>query len=147
MKTQKPNVKYIEWRSPEELHEASLNWLSELKFIKDEQHFLDELIENYTLQLISKKIFDRSKKVVNDLANKRKNIDPLLKRIINHCNTLTILVDGEDQPAEEKQYKEDHRLLLIEVSDYLNNYKDIKRKIFELIKTIMKQSKQKRLLN
>ncbi len=147
MKTQKPNVKYIEWRSPEELHEASLNWLSELKFIKDEQHFLDELIENYTLQLISKKIFDSSKKVVNDLDNKRKNIDPLLKRIINHCNALTILVDGEDQPAEEKQYKEDHRLLLIEVSDYLNNYKDIKREIFELIKTIMKQSKQKRLLN
>ncbi len=147
MKPKKPNVKYVEWRSPEELHEASLNWISELKFIKDEQHFLDELIKNNTLQLISGKTFEKSKKIINDLSKKRKVIEPLLKRIINHYNELTILVDGIDQPVEEKKYKEDHRELLVDVSEYLNDYKDIKRSIFDLIKVIMKQSKQKRLLN
>ncbi|GAA4272862.1 hypothetical protein U6A24_06235 [Aquimarina gracilis] len=147
MKPKKPNVKYIEWRSPEELHEASLHWISELKFIKDEQHFLDELIENNTLQLISGKTFEKSKKVVDDLVQKRKAIEPLLKRIINHYNELTILVDGIDQPAEEKKYKVDHGKLLEEVSEYLIAYKEIKRSIFDLIKMIMKQSKQKRLLN
>ncbi len=147
MKAKLPNVKYIEWRSPEELHEASLNWVSELKFIKDEQHFLDELIENYSLQLISEKTFEKSKKLVNELSQKRKDIDPLLKKIINHLNELTLLVDGIDEPKKEKQYKEDHRLLLVEVSKYLDHYKQMKRKVFELIKNIMKQSKQKRLLN
>ncbi|MBQ0734788.1 hypothetical protein [Aquimarina celericrescens] len=147
MKSKKPNVKYVEWRSPEELHEASLHWISELKFIKDEQHFLDELIEDNTLQLISGETFEKSKQVVNDLSKKRKVLEPLLKKIINHYNELTILVDGVDQPAEEKEYKEHHRELLVEVSEYLNEYKEVKRKIFELIKTIMKQSKQKRLLN
>ncbi len=147
MKPKKPNVKYVEWRSPEELHEASLNWISELKFIKDEQHFLDELIENNTLQLISGKTFEKSKKVVNELSQKRKVIEPMLKRIINHYNELTILLDGIDQPVEEKKYKENHSKLLVEVSEYLMDYKDIKRSIFDLIKTIMKQSKQKRLLN
>ncbi|MEW7290024.1 hypothetical protein [Aquimarina sp. 2304DJ70-9] len=147
MKAKEPNVKYVEWQSPDELHEAALTWVSELKFIKDEQHFLDDLMENYALQLISEKIFEKSKKVVNDLAEERKGLEPLLKEIINHHNALTILVDGKDQPVEEKQYKEDHRALVIKVSQYLNNYKDTKRKIFELIKTIMKQGKQKRLLN
>ncbi|GAA4275467.1 hypothetical protein [Aquimarina mytili] len=146
MKSKEPNVKYIEWRSPEELHETSLNWVSELKFIKDEQHFLDELIENHILQLISGATFEKSKAVVNALSQKKKTIDPLLKRIINHHNELTILLDGIDQPKEEKQYKEDHRVLLVEIANYLNEYKNVKRQIFDLIKTIMKQEKQKRLL-
>ena len=146
MKIKKPNTKYIEWKSPEELHEASLNWVSELKFIKDEQHFLDELIENYTLQLISGDTFEKSKKIVNELSELRKHTGPLLKRTINHVNELTILIDGIDQPKEEKVYKEEHRLLLIAVNEYQHTYKKIKRSIFDLIKTIMKQSKQKRLL-
>ncbi|WP_024768129.1 hypothetical protein [Aquimarina macrocephali] len=146
MKAKQPRVKYVEWHSPEELHEISLNWVSELKFIKDEQHFLDELIENHTLQLISKKTFEKSKNILQELSLSRKGIDPLLKKIINHHNELTILLDGVDQPIKEKQYKEDHWALTIEVSTYLNRYKEIKRKVFDLIKAIIKESKQKRLL-
>lgn len=147
MKAKQPNVKYIEWRSPEELHETSLQWISELKFIKDEQHFLDELIENYTMQLISGKNFETSSVIVNELSLIRKNIDLLLKRLIAHHNELSIVMDDIDQPKEEKEFKEEHRVLLVEVNTYFNSYKEIKRKIFDLIKSIMKQSKQKRLLN
>lgn len=147
MKAKLPSVKYVEWRSPEELHEISLNWVSELKFIKDEQHFLDELIENHTLQLISKKTFEKSKNIVQELSLSRKDIDPLLKKIINHHNELMILLDGVDQPIKEKQYREDHWELTMAVSKYLNSYKEIKRKIFDLIKAIIKEGKQKRLLN
>ena len=147
MKAKEPNIKYVEWKSPEESHETSINWVSELKFIKDEQHFLDELIENYTLQLISEKTFEKSKSIVNELSTKRKELDPLLKKIINHVNELTILVDGIDQPKEEKEYKQEHGTLLVEVNQYLAGYKEIKRSIFELMKGIMKQGKQKRLLS
>lgn len=147
MKTKIPNVKYIEWKSPDELHETSLNWISELKFIKDEQHFLEELIENHTLELISGERFEKSKAIVNELSELSKKIDPLLKKIINHTNELTILIDGIDQPVEEKQYKKNHSKLVVEVSNYEEIYKDNKRKIFELIKSIIKQKKQKRLLN
>ncbi len=147
MKSKKPNIKYIEWKSAEELHEASLCWISELKFIKDEQRFLNDLVKNYTIQLISEKAFEKSSKIINELNLKRKNINPLLKNIIKHHNGLTILVDGIDQPEEEKKYKENHKELLVEVSAYFNNYKQTKRRIFDLIKTIIKTNKQKRLLN
>lgn len=147
MKTKQPNPKYIEWRSPEELHETSLYWISELKFIKDEQHFLEELIENHTLQLLSKVIFNKSKLVVKALSISKKNIEPLLKKIINHHNELTILLDGIDQPIEEKKYKEEHRKLMVAVNDFLKEYREVKRNTFDLIKTIIKQSKQKRLLH
>ncbi len=147
MKAREPNIKYVEWQSPDELHEISLNWVSELKFIKDEQHFLDELMQNYMLELLSGNVYKKSKKVLNDLSEERKDLEPLFKEIINHHNALAILVDGKDQPVEEKQYKDDHRALIIKVNEYLINYKDTKRKVFELIKTIMKREKQKRLLS
>jgi uncharacterized membrane protein YgaE (UPF0421/DUF939 family) len=115
--------------------------VSELKFIKD------ELIENHTLQLISKKIFEKSRNILHELSHSRKSLDPLLKKIINHHNQLTILLDGIDQPIKEKQYKENHWGLTIEMSKYFDTYKEVKRKIFDLIKAIIKQGKQKRLLN
>ncbi|GGX18816.1 hypothetical protein [Aquimarina muelleri] len=147
MKTEQTNPKYIEWRSPEELHETSLHWILELKFIKDEQHFLEELIENHTLELVSKIIFGKSKSIVEALSISKKNIKPLLKKITNHHNELTVLLDGVDQPIEEKKYKEEHRKLTIVVNEFFEEYREVKRDIFDLIKSILKQSKQKRLLD
>ena len=38
----------MEWLDPNEMHEASLKWMSELKFIRDEQLFLNDLVKAYT---------------------------------------------------------------------------------------------------
>ncbi|WP_025743236.1 hypothetical protein [Aquimarina pacifica] len=147
MKSNPTSIKYIEWKSAEELHENSLNWISELKFIKDEQHFLNELLENYMWQLISNHTSETSNKVIQELSILSKKIEPTLKKIIRHQNELLILTDGLDQIKEEKKYKTDHRAFAEEVHTYFNNYKDVKRKVFALIKKGMIQSKQKRLLS
>ncbi|NNL15949.1 MAG: hypothetical protein HKO81_04825 [Flavobacteriaceae bacterium] len=147
MKTLMPNIKYIESKSPDELHVESLNWISELKFIKDEQHFLDELLKNYTLQLIENIEFSKNKDIISKLSKIRKTGEKLLKKLINHENELLILVDGIDQIKEEKHYRFLHSTYLLEVTNYFNDYKTIKRKIFTVVKKIMKQEKQKRLLN
>lgn len=145
MKTKKPAYKFVEWSSPEELHEASIDWISELEFIKDEQKFLDSLIKNHTLKLISKELFQRSQKVVTELSNEEKQVNNLLKRVKLHVNKLEILVDGIDQKEEEDRYKEDHYVLKIKVLRYLDDFKKTKRSIFELISSIMKQVKRKQL--
>ena len=142
-----PDIKYIESKSPGEPHVESLNWISELKFIKDEQHFLDELLKSYTIQLIEKQDFAKNKEIISELSKLEKDGEKLLKKIINHENELLILVDGIDQIKEEKHYRFLHSTYLLEVTNYYNNYKDAKKKIFDVIKKIMKQEKQKRLLN
>ena len=147
MKTIMPDIKYIESKSPVELHIESLNWISELKFIKDEQHFLDELLKSYTLQLIEKQDFSKNKDIISHLSNLRKDGEKLLKKIINHENELLILVDGIDQIKEEKHYRFLHSTYIMKVTNYFNEYKDAKRDIFDVVKKIMKQEKQKRLLN
>ena len=147
MKTIMPNIKYIETKSPDELHVESLNWISELKFIKDEQKFLEDLLKSYTIQLLENQDFSKNRDVINDLTKIRKTGELLLKKLINHENELLILVDGIDQIKEEKHYRFLHSTYLLEVTNYFNEYKDIKKEIFSAVKKIMKQEKQKRLLN
>jgi hypothetical protein len=147
MKTIMPNIKYIETKSPDELHVESLNWISELKFIKDEQKFLEDLLKSYTIQLLENQDFSKNREIINDLTKIRKSGENLLKKLINHENELLILVDGIDQIKEEKHYRFLHSTYLLKVTNYFNDYKDIKKEIFSAIKEIMKHEKQKRLLN
>ena len=142
-----PNIKYIETKSPDELHVESLNWISELKFIKDEQKFLEDLLKSYTIQLLENQDFSKNREIINDLTKIRKSGENLLKKLINHENELLILVDGIDQIKEEKHYRFLHSTYLLEVTNYFNEYKDIKKEIFSAVKKIMKQEKQKRFLN
>jgi len=147
MKTIMPDIKYIESKSPVELHVESLNWISELKFIKDEQRFLDELLKLYTIQLIENQDFSKNKEIISHLSKLEKNGEELLKTIINHENELLILVDGIDQIKEEKHYRVLHSTYLMQVTNYFNEYKDVKREIFDVVKKIIKHEKQKKLLN
>lgn len=146
MKTVNENIKYVEWLNAEEMHKASIGWISELKFIKDEQHFFEDLIKSYTLQLIDSQNFLKSKEIVETLNKLQKKNKALIKTIIIHENKLQIMVDGIDEPKKEEVYKNKHRELILNVSKYVKDYKNLKLKLFEIVKSVMKKEKQKHLL-
>ena len=52
MNIQEKRHRYIEWISPEDMHAETVEWMSELRFAKDEQQFLNGLVKHYTLQLV-----------------------------------------------------------------------------------------------
>ncbi len=138
---------YIEWLSGEELHQESLAWASELKFARDEQRFLNDLIKENTLDLVDTKIFDQVKPVVSSLDISEKKLNPLLKQVQLHENQLRIMVDDVDQLKMEGAYLETHADLANQLDHYFSEYKTAKSKIFEIISKIMKKRRQKRLLN
>ncbi|MDG1730392.1 MAG: hypothetical protein P8K68_08800 [Algibacter sp.] len=147
MKTKQAKVKkYEAWLSTETMHKGSLKWLSELRFAKDEQLFFDDLIKSYTLQLIDSKHFLRSKKIIDRLSIQQKETEILINTIINHEKGLKIMVDGINQLKEENAYKKEHGKLILKVSRFLEDYRTLKSQLFELIKSIIKEGKQKRLL-
>lgn len=146
MKTKVDKLKYVEWLNAEVMHDASQKWISELEFIKDELSFFDDLIKSYTLPLIDSKHFEESKKLVDKLTKFHKKIDSLIKKVKIHERGLKIMVDGINQPEEERIYKEEHRGLIIKVNEFLEKDKAFKTKMFELIKNIIKEQKQKLLL-
>lgn len=138
---------YIEWLSAEEMHEASIRWFSELKFIRDEQLFLNNLVKSFTMQLIDSKVFQDSKKVIDQLQHAEKDIISLLKKVQTHENQLEIIVDDVDQLKMEKAYLETHKELQGSMHEYTQRYREIKQRLFKLVSSLMKKDKQKRLLN
>lgn len=146
MKPTQKETKLEEWLGADEMHDATKVWQSELEFVKDEYSFFDDLIKSYTLQLIDSKYFSEIQKIIDELVEIKKRTNKLLSDIKNHENRLDILVDGIDQPQEEYQYKKNHRDLRLLISDFEKTHKAFKIKLFKLIKTVIKEGKQKRLL-
>lgn len=147
MNATKKKYSYLKWYSPEEMHEDTLKWFSQLNFARDEQLFLNNLIKDQTLKLIDASVFEESKTVVNGIAKMEKEIVPLMKLVQSHENGLVIMLDAVDQIELEKTYLQTHKDLLISINSYLAEYQEVKRKLFELVSRQMKKQKQKRLLN
>ncbi|SFZ92274.1 hypothetical protein SAMN05428642_102628 [Flaviramulus basaltis] len=146
MKTKRIKAKYEAWLSTEIIHNDSRKWLSELMFVKDEQLFFDDLVKSYTLQLIDSKYFAKSKIIVEQLSALQKETNMLIDTIIIHERGLEVMVDGINQIDEENAYKDEHGKLIIEVSEFLKKNRTLKTQLFSLIKGIIKEGKQKRLL-
>jgi tRNA/tmRNA/rRNA uracil-C5-methylase (TrmA/RlmC/RlmD family) len=146
MRTTESKINYVVWLSPEVMHEASRKWLSELEFIKGEQLFFRDLIKSYALYLIDSKHIDESRKVIENLNKIKKKTTLLAESVQNHENKLIIWEDSINHSKEEERYKTEHRKLIIEVSKFFQNYRIFKTKFFDLIKEIIKEQRQKRLL-
>lgn len=146
MKTKKQIYRYLEWKSPDEMHQTSLEWISELKFVKDEQMFLNDLVRSYTLQITSLGIFEESRILITAISNSELEVELLLKKVQVHENQLSIMLDDVDQPKMEKAYTETHRDLIFTIDKYVTEYRRLKGSLFKMILKVMKKEKQKRLL-
>ncbi|UCD60748.1 MAG: hypothetical protein JSV59_12875 [Flavobacteriaceae bacterium] len=139
--------RYIEWIDPDEMHRVTVLWLSEVKFMRDEQMFLNNLIKHYTVQLVDSKIFGKSKEIVSKLTDLEKEAISLMKKIQAHENKLEIMIDDIDQLELEKAYRDTHRELTGTMDRYKEEYMQIKTRLFDLVSNVLKKEKQKRLLN
>lgn len=145
MKDQK-NFRYIEWKSPEEMHFSAQQWSSSLAFIKDEHLFFEDMLREYTLPIIESNLVTEVNSLIDRLQKSKNEMEALTKKVNQHQNGLDILVDGKDQPEEEKKYKEEHRQIMKEMNGFSDSYKELKKDIFEKISGALKKQKQKRLL-
>lgn len=145
MKDTQTNTSYVEWLNTEVMHKASHNWLSELLFIKNEQLFFDDLIKSYTLQLIESKYFAKSKKIIDRLHHFQKVTDSIIEKVKKHELGLKIMI-GKTDKLEEENYKKEHRNLIILVTEFFEMNQALKMKLFKLIKSILKEKKQKLLM-
>ena len=147
MKTKERTHRYIEWISPEDMHTETVQWLSELYFVKDEQQFLNSLVKHYTSELADEKIYEKSKAIVGSILDAENEAETLVKKVQVHENQLDIMVDDIDQPRMERAYKETHKELMLEMGSYLEEYRGLKKELFSLISKVIKKEKQSRLLN
>ena len=139
--------RYIEWFSPDEMHEHSKTWLSHLAFMQHEQEFLNGLITFYMKQLADSKLYGRSKELINALLDLEKKITVLQDIVVKHEGQLEIMLDQIDQPKMESAYRDEHHDLLLRMQQYESEYKQVKKSLFSLISEIIRKEKQQHLLN
>jgi hypothetical protein len=147
METSGQNYKYVKWKSAEEMHFSSNQWISELNFIKDEHQFFEDVLKEYTLPIIESHLLSKVKDIIYRLTKYKQKVETLLNKITEHRNGLQVMVDGINQLEEENIYKKEHRKLLIDENQFSLEYNDLKKEIFETISQALKQQKQKRLLS
>jgi hypothetical protein len=147
MKTIQTQLKYVEWLSAEDMHKASKEWLSELRFIKDEHVFFKDLIATFTAQILDSGKFSDTKEIIYVINRSQKQNNTLIEAVKIHENELLVMVDGVDQIEEEKAYSKEHSDLIIAISEYIKEYKSLKTQLFDIIKNIKKEGKLKRLIN
>ena len=146
MYTNQYKFKYLEWYSPEEIHDTTLKWQSELEFVEVEWNFLKELLSDHTLLLLSETEFDKTRKLISKLTGYKTKTTELKKLLEEHRNALEVLVDDINELQKEKAFKERHLLLELKIQDFHDNYRNIKNSIFDIMKESFKKRKQKTLL-
>ncbi|MBU2928616.1 hypothetical protein [Winogradskyella psychrotolerans] len=147
MKTSQKQLRYAEWLSAEEMHLDSKEWLSELNFTKDEHLFFEDLVTQFTSQLIASEKFSDSIELVDAINKSEKYNNELIEAVNNHENELQIMLDGIDQKKEEKAYTKAHLDLIVSITAFLKEYKSLKMQLFEIIKNIIKEEKVSHLLD
>jgi hypothetical protein len=140
-------LKFVNQLNAEDMHLTSQEWLSELKFMKDEHLFFEDLVTEFTPQLIALNHFSNNKEIMNAIYKSQKRNDELIEEVKEHENGLQIMVDGIDQPQEEKAYRTEHKRLILTIKEVLKEYNTLKKQLFNIINSIKKENKTRHLLN
>lgn len=147
MKTKTPKFRYIDWKTPDEMHFSSVQWQSELNFFKDEQRFFEDMLKEYTMPIIESNLFSRIQDLITDLSASEEDLTKLIDQVHDHTNRLQRLVENIDEPREGRTYRQEHKNILELLNDFKKNYKTLKKDIFNTVTEALKHQKQKRLLS
>ena len=146
MRTLHVESKYAEWFSPEEMHENSKKWLSELQFIKDEHLFFEDLLKSTALSILSEDFTDKFE-FIHAINKSEKRVNMLIDLVKSHENKIEIVLDQLDELKEEKLYKYEHRSLIDAINSYKKNFNLLKSQLFNLVKRVKREEKVRGLIN
>lgn len=127
------------------LHEETMVWLKELDFEKDEYNFLQNLLSTPFLELSSKDSYEAAKKKIQMLQEIDVLRSRLKKDLKRHDLEIAELMESFEEDKFWKIQKE-HDILNKEMESFILNFKYLKRKVFRVIKDILRTHKQKLLI-
>lgn len=133
-------------KSVDHLLHKTKKWKSEINFIIVEHDFLQELLGEYIVGLCKTQNFQKAKFLLKGLEHENKLGFELLKEIDDHAINLTLLIENIYLKREDS-FRKNHEYLKIETQNYIENFKYLKKQVFDLVLLIMKLEKQQRLLS
>ena len=130
----------------EHLHAKAQQWISEIEFVKIEQNFLKELLAEHIIGLCTTDNYSKAKLLLNGIAHETGLGNKLIESLKEHKINLALLLENTYLKKEDT-FRNNHKLLKIEVNNYIENFKFIKEQVFELVLLVMRSEKEKKLLS
>ena len=128
-----------------ELHDQTIQWINEIQFMADEQIFLEHLLSSHFLELSSSKLYETAKKLIRKLKEAETTGNDLMDMIQMHNNNLGKLIENFNEDGQLTIDRE-HIAIKKDLEDYILKFRYVKKKIFGIIKQILKDHKQKLLI-
>ena len=129
-----------------ELHDQSVQWINEIQFMTDEQVFLEHLLSSHFLELSSSKLYETTKRLIKKLKEVESLGNDLKGKIQLHNKHVGTIIENFNKEYQVNVDRE-RQSIKKDLDSYLLKFRYIKKKIFGIIKSIMKEHKQKRLIN
>jgi hypothetical protein len=122
------------------------HWQSDLKFFADELQFLKNIIDKYFIWLTDEKNVADTQHLTADLINLEKSRAYIEQKVENHLKDLASLIKhAVSQTAQNN--KDEHGELQIALAVFVKDFRQMKRRIFEVTKRVMESEKDHRLLS
>lgn len=131
------------WQSPDIIQEQTVNWLSELEFIKDEYHVFEEWLREFSFQIMIDNDLIKAQKIKEQLKLNHERLTLLHNHITAHHYEIAVLEDGIDQPELEKSIQKNHQQLQKDMKEFNTAYRSLKVEVFDVIKNTLKHLKVK----
>jgi len=131
-------------KSSEELHNDSIQWISEIHFINDEIRFLEHLLSANYIDYLNAGLYEKIEALVKQISYEKITGDTLLELINKQEKILLQLIESKSVTSNNN-YLETHKKLDKEINSYIKNYKGLKKQIFEVVEKVRKKKEQKKL--
>ena len=129
-----------------DLHEQSVQWINEIEFMADEEVFLEHLLSAHFLDLSTSKLYDTTQKLIRKLKESGNLGKDLMERIRAHNKHVGVVIETFNKEYDNAVDRE-HQAIKKDLDNYILKFRFVKKKIFNIIKEIMKDHKQKLLIN
>ncbi|UMB54664.1 hypothetical protein MKD41_04145 [Lutibacter sp. A64] len=146
MKSTIPQKSKAPCTSIEDLYKKTQDWVAEIEFIKIEQQFLKELLAEHIIELCESDNFNKAKLLLKGIDHESILGDDLLISIDDHNVNLSLLLENI-YLKREANFRNNHELIEVEVTNYIQNFRFIKEQIYELVLLIMKNNKKHHMLS
>lgn len=117
-------------------------WKSDVEFFHDELKFLHDLVNKHFTQLILNEDAGSARSIVSMLSEIRKRTEILFQDVQGHINHLTGLIENQFS-HEATECKNEHAKLEIRMTNFVKDFRSIKKEIFSLARIILQLEKTK----
>ncbi|PZX94942.1 hypothetical protein DOS84_05175 [Flavobacterium aquariorum] len=125
-----------------ELYILTEHWLSDLKFYKEDLHFLYHLVDKYFISLINKENLEEMRNLSSGLSETSINCDRLLEKTSKHLTHLAELIDDPFKYDSHK-FRSEHEELENEISFFVKKFRKIKKETFTDMEPVIQKEVKK----